>query len=177
MVWTIWMLLPSYLWQVFWLIGLISHLKTYFPAIYRLYEVLKNHSSLPTLEELLIASGKKILNTEAACEFLKNLENALATIIQVFNKQSIKDAVSWMLVNAIGYSLLHTGQDVGPAKIWNLACGVDCCMWSTLWGSWVLTVLNFESFLSTHTSVPHLEYHIVLLLTHASWKWVKIQLK
>jgi hypothetical protein len=40
--------------------------------MYQLYKALKNH--LLTDEELLIASGKKILDPEAASEFLKKLE-------------------------------------------------------------------------------------------------------
>jgi hypothetical protein len=65
----------------------------HFPAMYCLYEVLKGCSTPPTDEELLIATGKKVLDPEAASEFLQKLENASNTIIQAFNQQNLKDAV------------------------------------------------------------------------------------
>ena len=74
-------------------IGLVSHLKMHFPAMYRLYEVLKGRSTPPTDEELLIAAGKKVLDPKAASEFLQKLENASNTIIQAFNQQNLKDVV------------------------------------------------------------------------------------
>jgi hypothetical protein len=61
--------------------------------MYRLYEVLKGRSTPPTDEELLIAAGKKVLDSQAATEFLRKLENASNTIIQAFNQQNLKDAV------------------------------------------------------------------------------------
>jgi hypothetical protein len=74
-------------------IGLVSHLKTHFPAMYHLYKVLKAHSTPPTDDELLIAAGKKVLNAKAASEFLQKLEKASNTIIKAFNQQNLKDAV------------------------------------------------------------------------------------
>lgn len=65
--------------------------------MYRLYEALKARTSPPTDEELLIAAGKKVLDPEATSEFLQKLENASHTIIQVFNEQNLKDAVSFTL--------------------------------------------------------------------------------
>jgi hypothetical protein len=80
-------------------VGLVGHLKMHFPAMYRLYDVLKSRSSPPTDEELIIASRKKILNAEATLEFLQKLERASATIIEAFNQQNMKDAVSLTLIN------------------------------------------------------------------------------
>jgi hypothetical protein len=62
--------------------------------MYRLYEVLKGRPTPPTDEELLIAAGKKVLDPDAASAFLKKLESASTTIIQAFNQQNLKDAVS-----------------------------------------------------------------------------------
>ena len=42
-------------------IGLVGHLKTHFPIMYRLYLILKDRSEPATNEELAIASGKKVL--------------------------------------------------------------------------------------------------------------------
>lgn len=89
------------LWVIFfrlylhkWHTGLIGHLKTHFPPMYRLFEAFKTRLAPPSNEELLIAAGKKILDQQATSEFLKRLEKASKTVIQVFNEQNLKAAVS-----------------------------------------------------------------------------------
>jgi hypothetical protein len=65
-------------------IGLIGHLKTNFPAMHRLYLVLKDRAEPPTEEEVLFASAKKILNHAKASEYLLQLEKASNTILDAF---------------------------------------------------------------------------------------------
>lgn len=72
--------------------GLIGHIKTHFPPMYRLFKALKNRLAPLTNEELLIAAGKKILDQDATSEFLKKLERSSKTVIQVFNEQNLKAA-------------------------------------------------------------------------------------
>ena len=52
------------------LTGLVGHLKTHFPAMYRLYIILKDCTDPPTNEELAIASTKKVLDVEAANAYI-----------------------------------------------------------------------------------------------------------
>ena len=52
------------------IVGLVGHLKTHFPAMYKLYFIIKDHTDPPTEEELAIASGEKVLDTEATNLYL-----------------------------------------------------------------------------------------------------------
>jgi hypothetical protein len=61
--------------------------------MYRLFLILKNRPTPPTDEEALIASGKKILDSGKATEYLVQLEKASNTIIDAFNKQIEKPDV------------------------------------------------------------------------------------
>jgi hypothetical protein len=88
-----------------WYSGLIGHLKTHFPPMYRLFKALKTCSTPPTDEELLIAAGKKILDQEAASEFIKKLENASKTVVQAFCEQNLKAAVSCLSWSTGSFSL------------------------------------------------------------------------
>ena len=63
-------------------IGLIGHLKTHFPAMYRLFLVLKDRDEPPTEDEIAIASGKKTLDPTKAAEYLVKLEKASATLLR-----------------------------------------------------------------------------------------------
>lgn len=47
-----------------WLSGLIGHLKTHFPPMYRLYLILKSHGTSPTEDKLKMAWDEKILDTD-----------------------------------------------------------------------------------------------------------------
>ena len=69
-------------------LGLISHLKTHFPAMHRLYLILKDWTDPPTDEELAIASGWKVLDPEAANMYLGRVEKALANLLSMFAKQA-----------------------------------------------------------------------------------------
>jgi hypothetical protein len=75
------------------ILGLTGHLKNHFLPMYRLFTVLKNRKEPPTEEEILIASGKKVLDPATATDYLRQLENASNTIVDVFNHQIQKAAV------------------------------------------------------------------------------------
>ena len=47
------------------IVGLVGHLKRHFPAMHRLYIILKDHTEPPTDEELAIVCAEKVLDTEA----------------------------------------------------------------------------------------------------------------
>ncbi|KAJ8581379.1 hypothetical protein M405DRAFT_751882, partial [Rhizopogon salebrosus TDB-379] len=68
--------------------GLIGHIKTHFPAMYRLYLYLKDRTEPPTEDEVAIASGKKTLDPALAAEYLLKLERALSTIADAFSHQN-----------------------------------------------------------------------------------------
>ncbi|KAG2139130.1 uncharacterized protein EDB93DRAFT_1071536, partial [Suillus bovinus] len=75
--------------------GLIGHLKTHFPPMYRLYLLLKSHGTPPTNDELRIAWGEKVLNPAAAAQYLVQLEQASVNIFDAFNKQVTKAFGDW----------------------------------------------------------------------------------
>ena len=75
-------------------LGLISHLKTHFSTMHRLYLILKDQTDPPTNEELAIASGQKVLDLEAANAYLGSVEKALASLLSMFAKQAQENAVS-----------------------------------------------------------------------------------
>ena len=74
--------------------GLVRHIKTHFPAMYRLYIILKDRTEPPTDDELAIASAEKVLDTEAANAYLGRVEAASANLLSLFAKQSQENAVS-----------------------------------------------------------------------------------
>ena len=76
------------------LAGLVGHLKTHFPAMYRLYIILKDRTGPPTDDELAIASAEKVLDTEAANAYLGRVEAASANLLSLFAKQSQENVVS-----------------------------------------------------------------------------------
>ncbi|KAF7964435.1 hypothetical protein HWV62_7982, partial [Athelia sp. TMB] len=68
--------------------GLILHLKTHFPHMHRLYAALKARDTPATDEEKAIASGRKVLDTKEASEYLAAIEAASGmNIPQMFNQQ------------------------------------------------------------------------------------------
>ncbi|KAG1841278.1 hypothetical protein F4604DRAFT_1939544 [Suillus subluteus] len=67
--------------------GLIGHLKTHFPPMYRLYLILKSRGTPPTEDELKMAQGEKVLDPDAAAAYLTQLEQASANLVDAFNKQ------------------------------------------------------------------------------------------
>lgn len=81
-------------------VGLVGHLKTHFPAMHRLYVILKDHTGSPTDEELAIASGKKVLDAEVANSYLGQMEVASANLLSMFAKQSQENAVSEILYSS-----------------------------------------------------------------------------
>ena len=75
-------------------LGLISHLKTHFLTMHRLYLILKDWTNPPTNEELAIASGQKVLDLEAANVYLRRVEKASANLLSMFAKQVQVNVVS-----------------------------------------------------------------------------------
>ena len=78
-------------------IGLVGHLKTHFPAMYRLFLVLKDRDEPPSEDEIAIASGKKTFDPTKAAEYLVKLEKASATLVDAFAKQNQQAAVNSFL--------------------------------------------------------------------------------
>ena len=76
------------------IVGLVGHLKTHFPAMYRLYIILKDRTHPPTDDELAIASAEKVLDTESANAYLERVEATSANLLSMFAKQSRENAVS-----------------------------------------------------------------------------------
>jgi hypothetical protein len=52
-------------------VGLVRHLKTHFPAMYKLYIILKDRTDPSTNDELAIASVEKVLDTESTNVYLE----------------------------------------------------------------------------------------------------------
>jgi hypothetical protein len=77
------------------LAGLIGHLRSVSPPMYRLYVAMKERSSDQiTADEISIAAGKKILDPGALSQFLQKLESTSTTIQKAFEKQVNAAAVS-----------------------------------------------------------------------------------
>jgi len=61
--------------------------------MYRLFVILKDHTSPPTDEKLTIASAKKVLDVETANTYLAQMETASENLLSMFAKQSQQNAV------------------------------------------------------------------------------------
>lgn len=61
--------------------------------MYRLYLVLKDRKTPATEEKISIAQGRKALNAAAAANYLVQLENASANLVQMFNQQNQQSTV------------------------------------------------------------------------------------
>jgi hypothetical protein len=97
------------------LIGLIGHLKTHFPTMYRLFLVLKDCDKPPTNDEIAIASGKKMLDPTKAAEYVVKLEKVSATLVDAFAKQN-KQAVVHSLLFVL---LMHCLMDLFQEANWD----------------------------------------------------------
>jgi hypothetical protein len=73
--------------------GLTNHLKSHFPAMYRLYCILKDRAEPPTPEEAAIASGKQALDDKTELEYIKKLEAKTDNIRKAFAAQEAKAMV------------------------------------------------------------------------------------
>lgn len=91
------MLQLSTMTECFWLLGLVNHLRVHFPAMYRLYLVLKEQSEEPDHDDTAIAQGKKPLDPAKASEYLQQLKKASANITQMFAQQGQCAAVSFQM--------------------------------------------------------------------------------
>jgi hypothetical protein len=74
--------------------GLIGHLKTHCPAMYRLFLLLKGRKEPPTDEEKAIAAGEMVLDPTKATEYLVQLDKASTSIVDIFTQQHQHAAVS-----------------------------------------------------------------------------------
>jgi hypothetical protein len=74
-------------------IGLINHLKVHFPAMYRLFLLLKDRNEPPTEDEIAIGAGKKVLDPTAANEYLVQLEKSSSKLIDALHQQNERTAV------------------------------------------------------------------------------------
>ena len=89
-------------------LGLTQHLRVHFPAMYRLFNVLKLRGSAPTDDELSMAQGKKTLDPSTADEYLITLEKASNNLDQIFQRQAMANAVRSL--TCINCSLLILAQ-------------------------------------------------------------------
>ena len=72
---------------------MIGHLRNNFPAMYRLYELLKTRPEPPTQEELDMASGWTKLNASAFGAYISKLEKASENIVEALQRQAVWTAV------------------------------------------------------------------------------------
>ncbi|THV02013.1 hypothetical protein K435DRAFT_654185, partial [Dendrothele bispora CBS 962.96] len=77
------------------ILGLTYHLKSHFPAIFRLYEILHQRSEPPTSKEIEIASGKKALDPKSVHAYLSKLERASKDIQKALENQAAKAVGPW----------------------------------------------------------------------------------
>ena len=63
--------------------------------MYRLYLILKDRTDPPTDEELAIASGKKVLDTEIANSYYLGQAGTSANLLLMFAKQAQDNTVSY----------------------------------------------------------------------------------
>ncbi|KAJ8515669.1 hypothetical protein ONZ45_g6946 [Pleurotus djamor] len=75
--------------------GLTGHLKTHFPAMYRLYLVLKFRTTGPTDSEIAIAHAETVLDAETAATYVSSLEQASENIVAAFNRQATQAKGPW----------------------------------------------------------------------------------
>ncbi|KAM6491683.1 hypothetical protein JOM56_012845 [Amanita muscaria] len=75
--------------------GLINHLKTHFPAMHRLYLILKDREESPTPDEIAVASGKKVIDPKSEADYLRRLEDATDNIRKAFAAQEAQAAGPW----------------------------------------------------------------------------------
>ena len=67
---------------------MIGHIKHGFPAMYQLYILLKDRDKPPMPDEIAIASGCQVLDPVKAAAYLKQLEMASTTIVDLLHCQA-----------------------------------------------------------------------------------------
>jgi hypothetical protein len=70
------------------LIGLKGHLMRSFPAHWRLYQVLEKRNGPPTLDEIDIARGKKVMDKDVAKVYMEELDNISNNIRSMLERQA-----------------------------------------------------------------------------------------
>jgi hypothetical protein len=63
--------------------------------MHRLYLVLKDRKESLTVDEIVIAAGRKVLDPALAADYLIQLDRASANLVDVFKRQSQRAAVSF----------------------------------------------------------------------------------
>ncbi|EEB93730.1 hypothetical protein MPER_07576, partial [Moniliophthora perniciosa FA553] len=71
--------------------GLIGHLSSKFPAMFKFYKYLQDRGTELSEEELKIARGEKQLDPEAMAKFLGKLDADVNTILKAFKRQTLKN--------------------------------------------------------------------------------------
>ena len=83
--------------------------------MYRLYIIMKSRTDPPTNEELAIACGKKVLDTEAANSYFGQVKVASsANLLSMFAKQSQVNVVSKVLYHPLSVSKTRGTRAVIP---------------------------------------------------------------
>jgi hypothetical protein len=99
---------------------LIGHIKHGFPALYRLYILLKGRDEPATLDEIAIAPGQKVLDPAKATAYFDELEKASTTIIDLFHRQAEQTKVCSLLVIIFCvltyFSSFTQGKEFDPKK-------------------------------------------------------------
>lgn len=82
--------------------------------MFRLYLILKDRDGPPTAKEEEMASGRKVLDADAAADYLGRVEKASANILSMFAKQQEQEAVSLIhIFDRIFYLIQELGSKVG----------------------------------------------------------------
>ena len=75
-------------------LGLISHLRSYFPPLHQLFLCMKLQTKHPpTSEEIQFASGQKLFDSSIHAEYLQKLNAQTSGIKEAFDKQKANATV------------------------------------------------------------------------------------
>ena len=95
---------------------MIGHIKHSFPAMYRLYVLLKDQDEPPTPDEIAIASGCQVLDPVKATTYLDQLKKASTTIVDLFHHQAEKtkacDSDAFTFPCTDPFFFFYAGQDI-----------------------------------------------------------------
>ena len=155
-------------------LGLIGHLKTHFPIMYRLFGYLKDKDTLPTQKEIAMAQGKTVLDAETMDTYLASLEFQSNNLIKAFQRQSLKPEVCHRCHSLLLFtvninfraSLLKTNSKISSHSGWQLRTN----------HSTLLRVPNSKNFFNMSTAAKHHPRFLVVNLSNAtSWSLERTQ--
>jgi hypothetical protein len=75
--------------------GLIGHLKSKFPHLYKYYIILKSKKTPITGDEIKMAEGTIEFDVAMVDGFFARIESETKTIVEAFNRQQLKSDVSF----------------------------------------------------------------------------------